>query len=69
MKKQYSSFKEIETDLKKLKLKKDISVEEIKLMNNTINEEFKSYKFLVEIINQIRKYGLVFLIEKFVLKK
>ncbi|WP_196893018.1 hypothetical protein [Aureivirga marina] len=69
MRKKYNSFEEIEEDLRRWKLKSEISKEQIKLINNEFVHEFKSYKWIIDVFAQMKKYGLLLLIERYIFKK
>lgn len=60
----YNSFDQIETDLKRLKLERDIAWEELKLLKNEYKEDLKPLNWVSSIIKLTSKYGLIVLIKK-----
>ncbi len=69
MKKTYNSFLEIENDLKRLDLERQIHVEEIKIVNKNFNKDLEAYQWVSKIFGQAKKYGLVYLIKRFLLDR
>lgn len=66
--KQYQSFKEIETDLKRLNLERKIALEELKLLKSGVKEDLKPANWLSSILGMLGKYGIYQLIKKFTKK-
>ncbi len=60
----YSSFEQIENDLKRLKLERDIAWEELKLVKNEYKEDLKPLNWVSSVIKLTSKYGLVVLLKK-----
>jgi hypothetical protein len=64
--KQYQSFEDIETDLKRLNLERKIALEEMKLLKSEFQEDLKPANWLSTILNLAGKYGLYMLLKKFI---
>lgn len=62
--KTYETFNEIEKDLQLLRLKKEIALEELKLVKHDINETLKPVNWVSIILKHISKYGFLLLIKK-----
>lgn len=62
--KAYKSLKEIELDLKKLSLERQIAIEEIKLAKNEFENSFKPINLFGGFLRMASKYGLLILIKK-----
>ncbi|MFD2550530.1 DUF6327 family protein [Bizionia sediminis] len=63
--KNYTSFEEIELQLKRLDLERKIALEEVKLHTTEIKQEFKPANLLNQVLKLGGKYGLYFLVKKF----
>lgn len=61
---QYNSFKEIELDLKKLSLERQILVEELKVQKHSVAEDLKPYNWVNWAVKMASKYGALFLVKK-----
>ncbi len=61
----YSSFKEIELDLKKLSLERQILVEELKGQKHNVKEGLKPYNWIIWMLKFSRKYGAFMIIRNF----
>lgn len=62
----YNSFEDIDHDLKRLRLERDIAWEELKLSKGEIAEHFKYPNWLNTILKGVSKYGFYLLIKKFI---
>ena len=62
--KQYHSFEDIETDLKRLDLERHIAWEEMKLIKSEFQEELKPANWLQTALNIAGKYGFFFLTKR-----
>ena len=62
--KHYQSFEDIENDLKRLKLERQIALEELKLLKNEYKEDLKPVNWLSPSLKIAGKYGLFFLIKR-----
>lgn len=58
MKRNYNNSKEIAKELKLLKLKRDISLEEIKLVKHQFREDLSVGSWLQTIVETVGKYGI-----------
>ncbi|WNW01725.1 hypothetical protein RRF68_12225 [Tenacibaculum sp. HL-MS23] len=57
MKKHYKNSQEITTELKKLRLKRDISVEEIKLIKEQLKEDLSIANWIRTLATNLGKLG------------
>jgi len=64
MNRTYNSFQQIENDLKRLKLERDIAWEELKLVKNEYKEDLRPLNWVSSVIKLTSKYGLVVLFKK-----
>lgn len=60
----YKNFDEIEFDLKRLKLERQIALEEIKGLKQDIKDDLSPYRWISTILSAIKKYGALYLIRK-----
>ncbi|MDO6743500.1 hypothetical protein Q4553_02840 [Tenacibaculum soleae] len=58
MKKHYKNSQEITTELKKLRLKRDISVEEIKLIKEQLKEDLSIANWIKTLATNLGKLGV-----------
>ncbi len=58
MKKHYKNSQEINTELKKLRLKRDISVEEIKLIKEQLKEDLSIANWIKTLATNLGKLGV-----------
>ncbi|AXT54140.1 hypothetical protein D1818_20400 [Aquimarina sp. BL5] len=65
MKKTYTSFKEIEQDLRKLSLQRQISLEEMKLLKSEFKDDLQPYQWVSTVLSAVKKYSIFYLIKKF----
>ncbi|GFD95335.1 hypothetical protein KUL156_51270 [Alteromonas sp. KUL156] len=65
MKKTYNNSKEITKELKLLKLKRDISLEEIKLVKEQFKEDLSVGNWFQTIFETVGKFGVYTLARKF----
>lgn len=66
--KTYSTFEEIENDLKRLRLERDIAWEELKLVKNEYKEDLKPMNWVSSALKLTGKYGFIALIRKWLFK-
>ncbi|WP_062055397.1 DUF6327 family protein [Aquimarina longa] len=64
MGKTYTSFKEIEKDLHKLSLQRQICLEEMKLLKSEFKKELQPYQWVSITLSAIKKYGIFYMIKK-----
>lgn len=62
--KAYESLKEIELDLRKLNLERQIAVEELKIVKHDFEDSFKPLNLFGSVVRFASKYGLLLLIKK-----
>ncbi|GGG58191.1 DUF6327 family protein [Bizionia arctica] len=63
--KQYQSFKEIETDLKRLSLEQNIAWEEMKLLKGEFQESLTPANWLQTGLKMAGKYGMFLMAKRF----
>tara|TARA_R110002012_G_scaffold319389_2_gene539726 strand:+ start:114044 stop:114244 length:201 start_codon:yes stop_codon:yes gene_type:complete len=63
--KNYQSFTEIESDLKRLDLERKIALEEMKLLKTEFKEDLKPSNWISTLLNVAGKYGFYMLMKKF----
>jgi hypothetical protein len=66
--KEYKSFKEIDSDLKRFKLERDIAWEELKLIKSEYKEDLKPINWITTAVELTCKYSFKALIKKWVIK-
>lgn len=62
--KTYSSIKDINQDLKRLNLERQIAWEELKGLKHNVKDDFSSYNWMNTAISAVKKYGILYLIRK-----
>lgn len=62
--KTYNSLKEIELDLKKVKLEREIAFEELKIAKHELEDSFKPFSIISSLLKFASKYGVLLLIKK-----
>lgn len=62
--KKYTSFREIDEDLKRLQLERQIAVEELKGIQHSITEELRPYHWVSWLVKLGQKYGILLLLRK-----
>lgn len=62
--KSYKTFNEIELDLKRLYLEKEIAFEELKIVKQDFEDYLKPVTWVNSILKTISKYGVLYLIKK-----
>ena len=60
----YNSFEEINTELKRLNLERQIAIEELKLTKNHIKDDFGPLNWVNTLLQVFKKYGFYFLLKK-----
>ncbi|SNR14955.1 hypothetical protein [Tenacibaculum jejuense] len=66
MKKSYKNQEEISQELKRLKLKRNIAIEEIKLVKHEFNESLSIHKWIVSAIKTATRIGFYGLARKII---
>lgn len=64
MSKIYTSFNQIDKDLKKISLEQQIAVEELKLVKSDVESTLKPLSILSSVFTFVSKYGILLLIKK-----
>lgn len=64
--KQYDSFEEIDRDLKRLSLERNIALEEMKLLKSEFKDDLKPINWVNTILSGLGKYGLYTLIKRII---
>lgn len=62
--KNYTSFQEIDRDLKQLALERDIALEELKVVKNDFEESLKPLNILSSSLKFLSKYSALVFIKK-----
>lgn len=62
--KNYNSLDDINKDLKRLSLERDIAWEEMKGLRYQVQEDLRPYNWANTILSAVKKYGLLFLVKK-----
>lgn len=60
----YQNFDEIEFDLQRLDLERQIAMEELKGLKQEVKEDLSPYNWLSTAISLVKKYGVLYLIKK-----
>lgn len=60
----YKNFDEIEYDLQRLDLERQIALEELKGLKQEVKEDLSPYNWVSTSISLIKKYGILYLIKK-----
>ena len=63
--KQFESFQDIETELKRLDLERNIAFEEMKLLKSEFKDDLKPANWVSAIFNVAGKYGFYVLLKRF----
>ncbi|OBX21143.1 MULTISPECIES: DUF6327 family protein [Bizionia] len=63
--KNYQSFTDIESDLKRLDLERKIAFEEMKLLKTEFKEDLKPSNWINTLLNVAGKYGLYMVMKRF----
>lgn len=64
--KNYKTFTEIETDLKRLKLERQIALEELKWLKSEFKEDIKPSNWFGTTVKSVARRGLYNVLNKFV---
>lgn len=60
----YRNFEEIDNDLKRLNLERQIALEELKGLKHDVKEDFSTPKWLGTIASFAKKYGILYLLRR-----
>lgn len=64
--KTYTSFNDIEKDLKRLRLERDIAWEELKLLKGEYKQDLQPYNWMQTVLKYASKYGVLMLFKKII---
>ena len=67
--KTYTTFEEVDNDLKRYKLERDIAWEEFKLTKSEFKEDLQPLNWLTTALKLTGKYSFIALIRKWLFKK
>lgn len=62
----YKNFEQIDFDLKRLNLERQIALEEIKGLKQEVKDDLSPYNWLSTVLSAVKKYGILYLIRKVV---
>lgn len=62
----YTNFDQVEYDLKRLNLEREIALEEIKSLKQDVKEDLSPYSWMSTILSSVKKYGMLYLIRKII---
>lgn len=62
----YTNFEQIDYDLKRLNLERQIALEEIKGLKEDIKDDLSPYSWMTTVLSAVKKYGILYLIRKVV---
>lgn len=65
----YTSFEDIENDLKRHRLERDIAWEELKLVKSEFKEDLQPLNWVSTVLKLTGKYSFIALIKKWLFKK
>ncbi|APQ17265.1 hypothetical protein A9200_07705 [Maribacter hydrothermalis] len=60
----YKNFDEIEFNLKRLKLEREIALEELKGLKHDVQQDLSPYNWMSSAFSAAKKYGMLYLIRK-----
>lgn len=60
----YQNFDEIEFDLQRLDLERQIAMEKLKGLKQEVKEDLSPYNWLSTAISLVKKYGILYLVKK-----
>ena len=62
----YKNFEEVEFHLKRLKLEREIALEELKGIKNDVKQDLSLYNWVSTAISAAKKFGMLYLVRKVV---
>ena len=62
----YKNFDEIEYNLKRLKLEREIALEELKGLKQDVQEDLSPYNWMSTAFSAAKKFGMLYLMRKIV---
>lgn len=60
----YNSFEEIEYDLERLKLERQIGFEKLKIVKHEFSDNFKPFNWITTVAKFAGKYGIYMIVKK-----
>ena len=60
----YKNFEEVEFHLKRLKLEREIALEELKGIKNDVKQDLSPYNWVSTAISAAKKFGMLYLVRK-----
>lgn len=60
----YTSIEQINQDLKRLKLEREIAWEEMKGLQHEVKEDLSAYNWIGTAFSAVKKYGIIYMIRK-----
>ncbi|WP_281541265.1 hypothetical protein [Maribacter aestuarii] len=60
----YKNFDQVEYDLKRLNLERQIALEEVKSLKGDVKEDLSPYSWVSTVFSAVKKYGILYLIRK-----
>lgn len=61
----YTSYSELEKDIRMLQLEREIAVEELKVIKNSYEEKLKPINIALNVLKFTSKYGLLLYVKDF----
>jgi|TARA_R110000787_G_scaffold91540_1_gene192895 hypothetical protein len=62
----YKNFDEVEYNLKRLKLEREIALEELKGLKHEVQEDLSPYNWMSTAFSAAKKFGMLYLMRKIV---
>lgn len=62
----YKNLNEVEYDLKRLNLERQIALEQIKGIKNDVKEDLSPYSWLSTVFSAVKKFGVLYLVKKII---
>jgi hypothetical protein len=62
--KTYKNFDEIDLDLKRLNLERQIAWEELKGMKREVEQDLSPYLWISTVLSVLKKYGFIYFVRK-----
>ncbi|MDF4220295.1 MULTISPECIES: hypothetical protein [Maribacter] len=62
----YKNFEEVEFNLKRLKLEREIALEELKGLKQDVQEDLSPYNWVSTAFSAAKKFGMLYLMRKVV---
>lgn len=62
----YKNFEQIEYDLKRLNLERQIALEEVKGLKQDVIEDLSPYSWVSTAFSAVKKFGVLYLVKKII---